>query len=105
MSNGFLYFFLSKISEPNVIVPEGLKDVPTLSYFGYIISLLSNEGPDKLWENSQKVLEKEGIGKVWFNGAWHIITTDLGLTKDVFTRADLFPKPSIEELFPGSLLA
>ncbi|CAG8697785.1 5610_t:CDS:10, partial [Funneliformis mosseae] len=89
----------------SIRVPEGLKDVPTLNYFGYIISLLSNEGPDKLWENSQKVLEKEGIGKVWFNGAWHIITTDLGLTKDVFTRADLFPKPSIEELFPGSLLA
>ncbi|CAG8755817.1 14113_t:CDS:1, partial [Funneliformis caledonium] len=45
-------------------VPEGLKDVPTLSYFGFIISLLSNDGPDKLWENSQKVLENEGIGKV-----------------------------------------
>lgn len=38
--------------------------MPTLSYFGLIIELLNNTGPDKRWENMKGLVEKEGIGKV-----------------------------------------
>ncbi|CAI2198323.1 3583_t:CDS:2, partial [Funneliformis geosporum] len=82
-----------------------LKDVPTLSYFGFFKSMLTNEGPAKRWEDSRNVLEQNGIGKYWFNGEWCVVTTDLELTKDLIAKTDLYPKTSLEESFPGSLLA
>ncbi|CAI2185174.1 2678_t:CDS:2, partial [Funneliformis geosporum] len=54
-------------------VPEGLKNVPTLSFVRLALAILSNKGPDNRWEFMRKVLEKEGIGKIWFNGEWFII--------------------------------
>ncbi|CAI2185319.1 10495_t:CDS:2 [Funneliformis geosporum] len=96
-------------------VPEGLKNVPTLSFVRLALAILSNKGPDNRWEFMRKVLEKEGIGKVinliifstfyYFskenflknnnnngrfgsmeNGLSFIITTDLELTKDFWRR-------------------
>ncbi|CAG8539253.1 13865_t:CDS:10, partial [Funneliformis caledonium] len=90
---------------PKFRVPEGIKNVPTLSFLKLISAIFSNEGPDKRWENTRKVLEKEGIGKFWFNGVWYIVTTDLELTKDVFSKTDLYPKTLLNESDPGSLLA
>ena len=45
-------------------VPEGLKDVPTLSFLDLLIAIFTNAGPDKRWEDTREILEKEGIGKV-----------------------------------------
>ena len=45
----------------SVKVPEGLKNIPTLSFLDLI-----KYGADKRWENSREILEKEGIGKVIF---------------------------------------
>jgi len=45
-------------------VPEGLKDVPALSFTDLIVSLFTGTGPDKRWEGMRQVLEKEGIGRV-----------------------------------------
>ncbi|CAI2198282.1 16238_t:CDS:2, partial [Funneliformis geosporum] len=86
-------------------VPEGLKDVPTLNYFGFLASLILNKGPDKIWEESRNILEKNGIGKFWFNGNWYIVTIDLELIRDVFAKTDLYTKTPMEEFFPGSLMA
>ncbi|RIA97960.1 cytochrome P450 [Glomus cerebriforme] len=86
-------------------VPEGLKNVPTLSLLDLLIEMYNKVGPDKRWEDIREILEKEGIGRIWFNGRWILIVTDLELVKDVITRTDLYPKALLEEFFPGSLLA
>ncbi|CAG8534620.1 3514_t:CDS:10 [Funneliformis mosseae] len=104
----FILVFISFIAYkvyPKFRVPEGIKNVPTLSFLKLVSAIFSNGGPDKRWEITRKVLEKEGIGKLWFNGVWHIITTDLELTKDVFSKTDLYPKTSLDESIPGSLTA
>ncbi|CAG8486763.1 10773_t:CDS:10 [Funneliformis caledonium] len=100
----FISFIAYKVY-PKFRVPEGIKNVPTLSFLKLVSAIFSNGGPDKRWEITRKVLEKEGIGKLWFNGVWHIITTDLELTKDVFSKTDLYPKTSLDESIPGSLTA
>ncbi|CAI2199575.1 3368_t:CDS:1, partial [Funneliformis geosporum] len=33
-------------------IPEGLKDVPTISYFGFFKYMFSNDSPNKRWEDS-----------------------------------------------------
>ncbi|CAI2177351.1 1454_t:CDS:10 [Funneliformis geosporum] len=99
----FISFIAYKIYQKTK-VPEGLEDVPTISYFGIFKSMFYNEGPDKRWEDSRQVLEKYGIGKFWFHGEWYVVTTDLELIKDVFAKTDLYPKLSLEEAFPGSLM-
>ncbi|CAG8646347.1 23094_t:CDS:10, partial [Rhizophagus irregularis] len=85
-------------------VPEGLKNIPTLSFLDLLIEIFTKVGPDKRWENTRDVLEKEGIGKLWFNGQWTITVTDLGLVKDIMTKTDLYPKALLEESFPTSLI-
>ncbi|CAI2183479.1 2509_t:CDS:10, partial [Funneliformis geosporum] len=100
----FISFIAYKIYQ-TFRVPEGLKDVPTLSCLKLFKSMLSIEGPDKRWEDTRKILEKDGIGKFWFNGEWYVVTTDLELTKDVIAKTDLYPKSSLEESNPGSLMA
>jgi hypothetical protein len=45
-------------------VPKGLENVPTLSFLTVVIDMFTNAGPDKRWENSKELVEKEGIGKV-----------------------------------------
>ena len=50
----------------SIRVPEGLKNVPTLSFLDLLNLIITKAGPDKRWEDSRKVLEKEGIGKVIF---------------------------------------
>lgn len=45
-------------------VPEGLKNVATLSFLDLAIALLASHGLDKRWEDMREVLEKDGIGKV-----------------------------------------
>jgi hypothetical protein len=45
-------------------VPEGLKNVPTLSFLNLLIEIFTKAGQDKHWEDTRDVLEKEGIGKV-----------------------------------------
>src|SRR5581483_12246236 len=48
-------------------VPEGIKNVPELSYLNTLIHIFLNKaGPDKRWENSREILEKEGIVRVIF---------------------------------------
>ncbi|PKC66595.1 cytochrome P450 [Rhizophagus irregularis] len=85
-------------------VPEGLKNIPTLSFLDLLIEIFTKVGPDKRWEDTRDVLEKEGIGKLWFNGQWTITVTDLGLVKDIMTKTDLYPKALLKESFPTSLL-
>ena len=36
----------------------------TLSFLDLFIQLVTNAGPDKRWEATRDILEKEGIGKV-----------------------------------------
>jgi hypothetical protein len=48
----------------SISVPDGLKNVPTLSFFELLIAVFSKAGPDKRWENTREILENEGIGKV-----------------------------------------
>ncbi|CAG8434030.1 9718_t:CDS:2 [Funneliformis mosseae] len=98
----FISFIAYKVY-PKFSVPEGIKDVPTLSFLKYVSAMISNS-PNKNWKGTHEVLEKEGIGKLWFNGEWRIVTTDLELTKEVFSKTDLYPKSSLEESFPGSLM-
>ena len=50
----------------SIRVPEGLKNVPALSFFNVLIATITKAGPDKRWEDTRKVLEKEGIGRVIF---------------------------------------
>jgi hypothetical protein len=45
-------------------VPRGLKNIPTLSFLDYLISIINKSGPDRRWEYSREILEKEGIAKV-----------------------------------------
>lgn len=42
------------------------KNVPTLSFLDLLNLIITKAGPDKRWEDSRKILEKEGIGKVIF---------------------------------------
>ncbi|CAI2180437.1 8808_t:CDS:10, partial [Funneliformis geosporum] len=100
----FISFIAYKVYQ-KVRVPEGLKNVPTLSFVSLVLAIFSDKGPDNRWEFMRKILEKEGIGKIWFSGEWFIVTTDLELTKDVFSKTDLYPKTSLEESYPGSLTA
>ncbi|GBB91360.1 hypothetical protein RclHR1_01860014 [Rhizophagus clarus] len=86
-------------------VPEGLKNIPTLSFLNLVIAIFAKHGMDKRWEDIREVLEKDGIGKIWFDGEWSIVITDLGLAKDIVTKTDLYPKSLLEELFPRSLVA
>ncbi|RIA87172.1 cytochrome P450, partial [Glomus cerebriforme] len=86
-------------------VPEGIKNVPTLSFISLLSEIYYEVGLDKRWEDTREILEKEGIGKTWFNGNWILIVTDLELVKDVITKIDLYPKVLLDESFPGSLLA
>ncbi|CAB5217124.1 unnamed protein product [Rhizophagus irregularis] len=107
----FLIIILSLISfivykiYQKLRVPKGLENVPTISSTGFIIELLNKAGPDKRWEKMKDLVEKEGIGKFWFNGEWMVMITDLGLVKDIITKSDLYPKIPLEESFPGSLIA
>ena len=48
----------------SIRVPEELKNIPTLSFFNFLNSIVNNGGSDKSWEDSREILEKEGIGKV-----------------------------------------
>ncbi|GBC06725.1 hypothetical protein RclHR1_00700024 [Rhizophagus clarus] len=66
--------------------------------------MYTNSGPDKRWEDIRETLEKEGIGRIWFNGEWILMVTDLGLVKDILTKTDLYPKALLEESFPRSLV-
>ena len=50
----------------SVRVPEGLKNVPTLSFLDLLNFIVTNAGPDKRWEDLREILEEEGIGKVLF---------------------------------------
>ncbi|GES99837.1 cytochrome P450 [Rhizophagus clarus] len=86
-------------------VPKGLENVPTISFLKTVTQMLNKIGPDRRWENSKELLEKEGILKLWFNGEWLVIITDLGLVKDIITNPDLYPKVPLKETFPGSLIA
>ncbi|RIA90090.1 hypothetical protein C1645_738110 [Glomus cerebriforme] len=86
-------------------VPEGLKNVPILSYLNLLTAIYNKVGQDKRWEDTREIFEKEGIGKLWFNGEWILIVTDLGLVKDIVTKTDLYPKSLLDESFPGSLFA
>ena len=45
-------------------VPEGLKNVPTLSFLELVVAMYNKVGMDKRWEDMREDLEKEGIGKV-----------------------------------------
>ncbi|RIA94749.1 cytochrome P450 [Glomus cerebriforme] len=85
-------------------VPEGLKNVPTLSFLVLLTEIYNKVGPDKRWEDIRDILEKEGIGKLWFNGEWTLTVTDLGLVKDIITKTDLYPKSLLGESFPGNLV-
>ena len=58
-----LSFIAYKIYQ-KIKVPEGLKNVPTLSFLNLFISMVTGGAPDKCWEDIREVLEKEGIGKV-----------------------------------------
>ena len=78
----FIFLFLQSINKMNYIVvilalsfiayksyqktrvPEGLKNIPTLSFLDLLIEIFTKVGPDKRWENTRDVLEKDGIGKV-----------------------------------------
>jgi hypothetical protein len=59
-----LIVFVAFIFYQKIRVPEGIKNVPTLSYLDLLIHVFTKGGPDKRWEISREVLEKEGIGKV-----------------------------------------
>ena len=59
-------FIAFKIYQKRRRVPEGIKNVPTLSYMNFLIQLFKKSGPDKRWENAREILEKEGIGRVIF---------------------------------------
>ncbi|CAB4414962.1 unnamed protein product [Rhizophagus irregularis] len=85
-------------------VPKRLKNVPTLSFLDFLITIYINAGPDKRWEYNRETLEKEGIAKAWFNGNWVLVVTDLELAKDILTKTDLYPKALLKESFPKSLL-
>ncbi|GET03485.1 cytochrome P450 [Rhizophagus clarus] len=62
-------FIASKIYQL-IKVPKGLENVPTINYLSFFVTMV---GPDKRWETSREILEKEGIGKAWFDGEWIII--------------------------------
>ena len=47
-------------------VPNGLKNVPTLNTLTFITQVFTKASPDKRWESSRDILEKEGIAKVTF---------------------------------------
>jgi hypothetical protein len=47
-------------------VPKELKNIPKLSFLKLLIHIFTNAGPDKRWENSREIFEKEGIGRVTF---------------------------------------
>ncbi|RIA87169.1 cytochrome P450 [Glomus cerebriforme] len=100
-----LIFFIAFKIYHTIKVPEGLKNVPTLSFFKFLYAFLVQDGPDKRWERLREILDKEGIVKVWFNGKWTLIVSDFGFVKDIIMKTDVYPKASLEEIFPGSLLA
>ena len=56
-------FIIFKIYQKTRI-PDGLKNVPTLSTLKFITENFTKASPDERWENIREVLEKEGIGKV-----------------------------------------
>ncbi|GBC01637.1 hypothetical protein RclHR1_04270015 [Rhizophagus clarus] len=86
-------------------VPKGLKNIKELSFFDLFIQIYANDGPDKRWEDTREILDNEGIGRIWFNGEWILMVTDLGLARDILTKPDLYPKALLEESFPKSLVS
>lgn len=60
-----IFFIVFKIYQ-RVKVPEGLENVPTLSFLDIIIAIYNKEGPDRRWESTREIIEKEGIAKVLF---------------------------------------
>lgn len=69
----FLAYLVLKIVRffQNLRVPEGIKNVPTFSYLDLLFHIFTKGGPDKRWENTRRVLEKEGIGRVIFLYAFY----------------------------------
>ncbi|CAB4414956.1 unnamed protein product [Rhizophagus irregularis] len=103
----FLAFLVWKILRffKNLKVPEGIKNIPTFSYLDLLFHIFTKGGPDKRWEYTRRALEKDGIGRFWFNKEWVLLVTDLDLAKDIVTKSDLYAKATLEESFPGSLLS
>lgn len=61
-----LIFFIAFKIYQRVKVPEGLENAATLSFLDIIIAIYNKEGPDRRWEATREIIEKEGIAKVLF---------------------------------------
>lgn len=61
-----IFFIAFKIYQRATKVPEGLENVPTLNFLEFLVAIYNKEGPDKRWESTRDIVEKEGIAKVLF---------------------------------------
>ena len=86
-----LIFFIAFKIYQSIRVPEGLKNVPTLSFLELLVAAFTKAGTDKRWEDMRGTLEKEGIGKVIFMQFDHF------LTKKIFSKKKLNSFGSVED--------
>ena len=45
-------------------MPEGLKNVLSISSYKWFSAMFSGAGPERNWNNTREIFEKDGIGKV-----------------------------------------
>ncbi|CAG8739866.1 7158_t:CDS:10, partial [Gigaspora rosea] len=60
---------------------------------------------DKLYFSHKQYFEKDGIVKQRIRGKWYCLVTDPAIAKELLLKPDVYPKMSIEKLFPNSLFA
>jgi len=86
-------------------VPDGLKNVYTLTIYDRFISIIKKRGPDQYYHFIKKYLERDGFIKIWYGGRWFCLVVDNAIAKDLLSNPDTFPKLMLDEHFPNSLIA
>ncbi|RIB00052.1 cytochrome P450, partial [Gigaspora rosea] len=67
--------------------------------------IITKQGYDKLYFSHKQYFEKDGIVKQRIRGKWYCLVTDPAIAKELLLKPDVYPKMSIEKLFPNSLFA
>ncbi|CAG8798694.1 5816_t:CDS:10, partial [Dentiscutata erythropus] len=85
--------------------PDAFKNIHTITLFDRIFMIITKQGYDKLYFSHKQYFEKDGVVKQRIRGKWYCLVTDPAIAKELLLKPDVYPKMSIETLFPNSLFA
>ncbi|CAG8784177.1 25871_t:CDS:2, partial [Dentiscutata erythropus] len=85
--------------------PDAFKNIHTITFFDRIFMSITKQGYDKQYLKLKQYFEKDGIVKQRIRGKWYCLVTDPAIAKELLLKPDVYPKMSIEKVFPNSLFA